>query len=238
MKFENRINLFVLLLVILLAIPGGYKLFKKQLDPESKQMFLLPPPVQRTVAYNAPVPVPPTIRRVVPARTAAWVASLVQGRTSAGSVAMHGWPTPGLEPLASRFQAFQVAAITPTPTGLKLGVIVWYDGAPLDPKAYQMSADFPGASAELSPASAESLAVPEAVRGELQDNNYIDPPKRVAWLSFDVARPARATSAEPLGFRLTFGADGEAVQDAVVVAAEAPAEPAVPPVGFPAAGGG
>ncbi len=243
-KFENRINLFVLLLVILLAIPGGYKLFMKQLGPESNQMFLLPPAVHRTIAYNAPMPVPPTIQRVVPARTAAWVASLAQGRTGAGQVAMHGWPTPGLEPLASRFQVFQVVAIERAGAGpgLKLSLIVWHADAPADPKAYELVADYPGATTRARVTAASDLELPEAVRNELQDNNFIDPPRKVIWLTAEVPKPAGAKSDVPLGFRLTFeseGAEGEAINDAVAVGHEPPVTAMKsPPVGFPAEGFG
>lgn len=244
MKFENRINLLVVLLVVLLAIPGGYKLFKKQLDPESKQMFLLPPPVQRTIAYNAPVPVPPTIRRVVPARTAAWVASLVQDRTKAGQVAMHGWPTPGLEPMASRYQAFQVVAIERDGADLKLALIIWNSDAPADPKAYELVADYPGATSRARVTEASELDLPDAVRNELQDNNFIDPPHKVVWLTAEVPLPAGAKAVVPMGFRLTFGTgreggEGVTVNDAVSVAPEPPVTAMkVPPVGFPAAGFG
>ena len=221
MKFETKINLLVVVALVLIAIPGGYKMFQKQLDPERSQMFLMPPPVQRSIAYISPVPVPDSIERVVPARTAAWVAELVQGKTDARQVAMHGWPAPGVQPLAGRFQAFQVAAIVPTTTGLRVGVIVWDARARTDPAKYRLTVDWPGASASAAPASVEAEAVPADVREELQDNHFIDPPKRVVWFAVDVPRPAGASDAVPLGFRLGQDATVDSFEDAVAVAPEA-----------------
>ena len=250
MKFENKANLIFLVVLVLALIPGGYKLFVKKLDPSQPAMYL-PEPVARSIAYVAPLPAPPgSVARVVPPRTAAWVASLVRANSGAERVEMAG-PASDPQPLVGDRWGFQVASVEPAPGdgadvngagGVRVGMVVWDKRAYAGVDWFTFTAEFPGgATATAKPDAVRAVVLPMPVRRELQEFGFIDPPEQVLWVPVTFRRPPAAPAdvapadvapadAAPVGYAMRYEDSDSDFADRLAVAAPTADRPAETPV--------
>ena len=172
MTRETKANLIFLSLFVALSVPGGIILFKKKLT--STRMMYLPDPVNRTLTYMDPMPAPPSVPRVVPPLTAAWVAQLGGGRAVPMRAAAGGMPMP----VMSRNQLFQVAACELAEDHWRLWLLVW--DPRLRPEVERLTALADGGAPVAGRVeSADAIPMPTPVRKELQDAGYPRPPDSV-----------------------------------------------------------
>ena len=188
-KRETRTNIQFLILFLAISLPGAVMLFRKKLDPTSPRLDQ-PDPVVQALPYMVPPPAPPAVRWMVPPRTLAWLTEIVRSRTGENRPLSSVVDGPDWEPVISADHQLQVAAVGPTGSGTRFGLIVWNVRAV--PAAGRLGVGVvnpaSGADAAATVNDAEPVAIPPEVRKELVGLGFTRPPAEVTWIEADCNR--------------------------------------------------
>ena len=164
MTRETRFNLIFLAIFLAVSLPGAVMLVKKKMRPGATPAPLSrPDPVRRELPYMAPQVTSDRVARYVPPLTRQWLIDIDRSRGGSGEILLRD-----RQPVVSddrSLQVFNVAKSTIT-------LILW---EPIQDPVVEVDSQ----SVEKQLHWAE---VPPAVRAELQDGGFVDPPKAIVWL--------------------------------------------------------
>lgn len=181
MTRETKANLIFVIVIVAVTLPGAVMLFKKKLS--ATRMMYLPDPVKRGLVYMNPMPAPPSVARVVPPLTAAWVAELGGDRKVGGPVPMRPAGEGKPLPVMSQNQVFQVAASAPADDHWRLWLLAWDPRLSPDTACLSVRADLMNGPTAGVIESAEAIVLPPSIRKELQEFGFTRPPDRVVWIA-------------------------------------------------------
>jgi hypothetical protein len=213
---EARANLIFIVIFLLISAPGLVMLVKKKMETGRPPLWL-PVPARQSLVYIDPIDAPPTMRRLTPALTAAWVADLVRNRFDTAAVPMttNGDAT---EPVMSANRLAQLVADEPTPSGRRVALLVW--NLPRDANNVKIQLRATTASADsienlaISDMTAEPIDLPHAVKRDLQDSGIPAPPFRVWWVTAVIPLAGNA-----LELTIDCTVDGKAISDTLTLVA-------------------
>lgn len=215
MTRETRANLIFIVIFLLISAPGLVMLVKKKMETGRPPLWL-PVPARQSVVYIDPIDAPPTLRRLTPALTAAWVADLVRNRFGAAVVPMttNGDAT---EPVMSTNRLAQLVADESTPSGRRVALLVWNlprdaNNVQIDLRAATSSADSIETLA-ISDLTAEPIGLPRAVKRDLQDSGIPAPPFKVWWVT------AAVPAAGKVEVTIDCTVDGKTISDTLTLLA-------------------
>ncbi|MEA2710166.1 MAG: hypothetical protein QOF78_2767 [Phycisphaerales bacterium] len=190
MTRETRSNLIFLAIILAILTPGAVILFRKKLQPTLKPMAM-PEAVQRELAYISPLETPPGRKRVEPPFTAKWIESIVRerifnGADAGGREVIRPVDRDGL-PLMSDKRTFQLVAVEPLESRMRLWVILW-DGEPMRDETW--SVKLADAQEKFQIVDTRSVEIPAIVREELGETGVMRPPHDIVWQELVVPRAA------------------------------------------------
>jgi hypothetical protein len=178
MRRETRLNLLWIVVLIALMLPGAVIIFRKKFKPGEQPMSFREP-VRTSAVFMDPSGFPPGFQRVVPRRTADWVAGLLRDELGA-SVEMLLVEQGGTRtPVVSSSRRVQLAGWSGN-TSRRAVLLVWDDTAPDD---VSISGED---SSPVAQVSRRGVALPREISLELRDAGYVRPPKQVTVLVMDV----------------------------------------------------
>lgn len=202
MTRETRANLIFLVLFVLISIPGLLMLVKKKMDPTRRPMWM-PDSVKRHMVYVDPTDAPESMPRLVPALTANWVADEARVRFGAARVPSQN---DGTEPVMSDRRLAQLVWRQDEGQGMKLGLLIWNLPRGSSDVVFDLrAADGPAVidSQDLQP-------LPPAVKRDIQDSGFPNPPQEVLWIG---AHLARGGDSGPQDLSLRVEVNGRAFSD-------------------------
>jgi len=171
MTRETRSNLIFLAIFLAISLPGAVILVKKKLRPDAAPAPLSrPDPVRRQLPYMAPQVTSDKVVRYVPPMTREWLMEVDRSREGTGEFLMRD-----RQPALSEDRSLQVLNVTDS----TLTLILW-DGGGGEP-----TVEVEGHV--VKQVERHVAEVPRAVRKELQDGGFVDPPARVFWLRANVS---------------------------------------------------
>ena len=212
MTRETKANLIFVIVIVAITLPGAVMLFKKKLS--ATRMMYLPDPVKRGLVYMNPMPAPPSVTRVVPPLTAAWVAELGGDRKVGGPVPMRPASEGKSLPVMSQNQVFQVAASAPADDHWRLWLLAWDPRLSPEPGRLSVRANLINGPATGTVESAEGIVLPPSIRKELQEFGFTRPPDRVVWIA--VRFNGKPDPASPSNIHLNYAAPAGTISDSVI----------------------
>jgi hypothetical protein len=191
-RSETRANVIFLAVLMALTLPGAIILFRKKLEPGARPMGA-PDPVRRSTPYMDPAPVAGPVSRVVPPRTARWVASLAH-------LYCPSWIIPPA-PVMSEHRSFELIGDSRTPTTRTITLLCWDETLSADFSHLKFTSP---ASTPVQTVHAELIPLPPQVRKELQEAGWPRPPHQVpviqiCWPPSLTPDPIRLSVGRPSG---------------------------------------
>lgn len=248
MTRETRINLIVLGVLVVGMAPGAVILFNKKYDPTARPMNQ-PDFVKRHMVFIDPTPAPPTIRRMMPAVTAAWVNDLARQRvgvgmmtvTEPGHVGDEGQAQGRALPVMSERRLAQVVSVREFADGFDLALLVW--NLPRGTRSASLrlglvsddatattttttTTNEPSVAPTIQVTSSELMPVPAAIKRDLQYSGYPSPPQQALWAVARVNFPENHPIPTTLSVSITCDADGAILSDVATFAPSFPPPPA------------
>lgn len=185
MKRETRINLLVIAIILAVMIPGGVRLAHLAYT-EGRGPSASPTPARKAVAYMDPRPFDPSIPRVAPPATVAWLEGIA-----------HRFAPPDTQPAAaqrsmSAHLRFELLRHVYADREQQFVVIIWHRAA--EPVNFTLTADSRAHRCETL--ARDTLALPPRVRRELLAIGYETAPTAVTVMHLRATAPGLAAPAE------------------------------------------
>ena len=182
---ETRFNLIFLAIFLALSLPGAVILVKKKMRPGATPAPLSrPDPVRRELPYMAPQVTSDRVARHIPTLTRQWLIDVDRSHGGSGEFLLRD-----RQPVVSDDRSLQVLNVTSS----AITLILW-----------EPTQD-PVAEIDSQPVEKQVhwVDVPPAVRAELQDGGFVDPPKSILWLRATV--PTGVTQSRPIQVQVKSG---------------------------------
>lgn len=195
MTREARANLIFLAIFLVVSIPGAIILVRKKMDPLSRPMWIPDGRLTRLV-YIDPTDAPPTMPRMAPAITSAWVADEARARFGITIVPMLLMEDGSTTPVISDSRYFQLLGTKRIGSSFTIHLLVWNlprgSGTP-DVSITRLLNPTDQSSRMPVPFTIQPAQIPADVKRDLQDSGFPKPPQHVLWMEATLTDAPTAT---------------------------------------------
>jgi hypothetical protein len=185
MTRETRFNLIFLAIFLAVSLPGAVILVKKKMRPGATPAPLSrPDPVRRELPYMAPQVTSDRVTRYVPPVARQWLSEIDRSRGGSGEFLLRD-----RQPVMSDDRSLQVLNATDSTVTL----ILWES----------IKEPIVKVDSQIVERETHRAEIPPAVRSELQDGGFVDPPNSIVWLRAPL--PASVTRSKAIQIQVRSG---------------------------------